>query len=155
MRILFLTCWLMVPVMGAAWHYGPGQERVQLDRVAATLAEADRAAAAGEWQQADDLYDEALRLLPADRVADGRRVRLERAKARMLAHKLPVAHQDLKALVQELASDPSADPGVLAEARSALANAQYYVTWLMRLEGHAREDWEPEIEAARQNFRLL
>jgi hypothetical protein len=25
----------------------------------------------------------------------------------------------------------------------------------MRLEGYQREDWEPEIEAARQNFSLL
>jgi len=57
--------------------------------------------------------------------------------------------------VQQLDADPSADPGMLAESRSALANAQYYQTWLMRLEGHPREDWEPEIEAARQNFSLL
>src|SRR6266545_4837309 len=128
---------------------------MRLDGVASVLARADAAAAAGQWPQADELYDEALRLLPPDRVPEIRRVRLERAKAQMLAHKLPAAHQDLKELVQELASDPSADQRLLAEARSALANAQYYVTWLMRLEGYAREDWEPEIEAARQNFSLL
>ena len=29
------------------------------------------------------------------------------------------------------------------------------LTWLMRLEGLGREAWEPEIEAARQNFKLL
>lgn len=155
MRILFLTGWLLVPVIGAAWHYGPGQERMQLDRVAATLAQADQAAAAGQWEQADALYEEALRMLPAERVADVRRVRLEHAKTQMQCHKLPIAHEDLKALVQELAADPSADQRVLDEARAALANAQYYVTWLMRLEGYVREDWEPEIEAARQNFGLL
>ena len=155
MRILFLTGWLLVPVIAAAWHYGPGQERMQLDRIASLLAQADQAANAQQWEQADELYEEALRVLPTDRVAEIRRVRLERAKAQMLAHKLPVAHQDLRDLVQELTSDPSADPQVLAEARSALANAQYYVTWLMRLEGYAREDWEPEIEASRQNFSLL
>jgi hypothetical protein len=142
-------------VIAAAWHYGPGQERVQLDQIAAILAQADQAATAEQWERADELYEEALRILPSDRVADIRRVRLERAKAQMLAHKLPVAHQDLRDLVQELTSDPSADPQVLAGARSALANAQYYVTWLMRLEGYSREDWEPEIEAARQNFSLL
>jgi hypothetical protein len=155
MRILFLTGWLLVPVIAAAWHYGPGQERMQLDRIASLLAQADQAANAQQWEQADELYEEALRVLPTDRVAEIRRVRLERAKAQMLAHKLPLARQDLKDLVQELASDPSADPVVLAEARSALANAHYYVTWLMRLEGYTREDWEPEIEAARQNFSLL
>ncbi len=155
MRTLLLTGWLLLPVIGAAWHYGPGQERMQLDRVAAILAEADKAASAEQWGQADDLYEEALRLLPHDRTAEVRRIRLERAKAQMLNHKLPVAHQDLKELVQELTSDPKADHRLLAEARSALANAQYYQTWLMRLEGYQREDWEPEIEAARQNFSLL
>jgi hypothetical protein len=155
MRMLLLTGWLLVPVIGAAWHYGPGQERVQLDRVASVLAEADQAAADAQRAQADQLYDEALRLLPTDWIGDIRRVRLERAKAQMLAKKLPIARQDLKALVQELESDPRADVGLLAECRAALANAQYYTTWLMRLEGHQREDWEPEIEAARQNFRLL
>jgi hypothetical protein len=155
MRILLLTGWLLLPVVAAAWHYGPGQERVQLDRVASVLAQADQAAADGQWAQADELYDQALRQMPLDRVADARRVRLERDKAQMLAKKLPVAHGDLKALVAEMEADPAADPGVLAESRAALANAQYYTTWLMRLEGYQREDWEPEIEAARQNFRLL
>jgi predicted negative regulator of RcsB-dependent stress response len=155
MRILFFTGWLLIPVVAAAWHYGPGQERMQLDRAAAVLAQADEAAAAKQWKQADELYEEALRLLPPDRVADARRIRLERAKAQMLAEKLPTAHQELKDLVQELTSDPSPDQKLLSEAREALANSQYYVTWLMRLEGAPREDWEPEIEAARQNFGLL
>ena len=43
----------------------------------------------------------------------------------------------------------------MADARGALANAQYYTTWLMRLEGLSREEWEPEIEASRQNYKLL
>lgn len=155
MRTLLLTSWFLIPVIGAAWHYGPGQERMQLDKIALVLAQADKAAAAQEWAQADELYDEALRLLPAERISDIRRVRLERAKAQMQVHKLPYACADLKDLVQEMAADPSADQAVLADARAALANSQYYLTWLMRLEGYPREDWEPEIEAARQNFRLL
>ena len=155
MRILLLTGWLLLLVIGAALHYGPGQDRMHLDRIAAILSEADAAAAAEQWQQADDCYDEALSMLPPERIADIRRVRLERAKVRMQAKKLASAHQDLKGLVQELVSDPSADQKLLADARAALANAQYYMTWLMRLEGYPREDWEPEIEAARQNFSLL
>ncbi len=155
MRILLLTGWLLVPVIGAAWHYGPGQERMHLDRVADILAQADRAAANAQWEQADELYDEALRQLPPERMADVRRARLERDKAQMMAHKLPVANQDLKDLVEQMTADPAADPAVLAEARTALANSQYYLTWLMRLEGYPREDWEPQIDAARQNFGLL
>ena len=41
------------------------------------------------------------------------------------------------------------------EAREALANAQYYMTWLMRLEGLSNDEWEPEIESARQSYKLL
>ena len=44
---------------------------------------------------------------------------------------------------------------LLRESREALANAQFYMTWLLRLEGKPREEWEPKIEAARQNFRQL
>lgn len=155
MRVLLLTGWLLVPVLVGAWHYGPGQEKVQLDDVARILAEADRHAAAGAWADADAQYEEALRLLPAGKTAETRRIRLERAKAQMLARKLPVAHLDLQGLVDEMKDDAAADPTVLADARSALANSQYYMTWLMRLEGQPKDAWEPEIEAARQSYKLL
>ena len=38
---------------------------------------------------------------------------------------------------------------------SALASAKYYLTWLMRLEGKTRAEWEPEIDGSRQLYRLL
>lgn len=155
MRTVLLIGWLMVPVVVAAWHYGPGQEKLRLDDVARVLAEADRLAASQEWAAAEEKYDEALKMLPGDRVAEARRIRLERAKVQMLAHKLPDAHADLQGLVEEMKDDPAADPKVLDEARSALGSSQYYMTWLMRLEGQAREVWEPEIEAARQTYKLL
>jgi hypothetical protein len=155
MRMLLLVGWLLVPVGVGIWHYGPGQEKVQLDAVADVLARADRHAAAGEWAEAVREYDEALKMLPEGKVAAARRIRLERAKAQMLAHQLPGACEDLKNLVEELKDDPNVVPGLLAEARSAQAQAQYYLTWLMRLEGLSREVWEPEIEAARQTYRLL
>ena len=44
------------------------------------------------------------------------------------------------------------EPKIPAEIKSTLANAQYYITWLMRLEGHPREVWEPVIESSRQNY---
>jgi hypothetical protein len=73
----------------------------------------------------------------------------------MLARELPEASVDLKSLVEEIQDDPKADPLLLADAREAMANSQYYMTWLMRLEGMARAEWEPEIESARQIYRLL
>ncbi len=144
-----------MPVLVGAWHLGPGQEKLLLDDVSGILAQADRLAAAGEWADADEKYEEALRLLPTEKKAEGRRIRLERAKVQMMARKLPTAHQDLQGLVDELKDDPSADAEVLAEARSALATSQYYMTWLMRLEGQPKDLWEPEIEAARQTYKLL
>ncbi|HJZ60243.1 MAG TPA: hypothetical protein VKE74_35195, partial [Gemmataceae bacterium] len=51
--------------------------------------------------------------------------------------------------------DSGVDPALLAEARATLANSQYYVTWLMRLEGLGQEAWEPEIESGRQTYKLL
>ena len=68
----------------------------------------------------------------------------------LLAQALPQAHQDLKALVDELQAEPDSDVAFLNDARAALANSQYYMTWLMRLEGVPRDLWEPEIESSRQ-----
>lgn len=155
LRILLLTGWLLVPVIGLAWHMGPGQDQKALDEAAKHIRAAEAAAAIEDYTLAVDEYAAALKALPAGRTAEGRKLRLERAKAQMLARQLPQAHGDLKTLVDELAADAAADPMVLAEARSTLANSQYYMTWLMRLEGLGPESWEPEIEAARQAYRLL
>ncbi len=155
MRILLVAGWLLVPVGVGIWHFGPGQERVQLDRISHLLRQADRHAAAAEWAEAVEQYDEALGLLPAARVEEGRRVRLEKAKAQMHARRLPEAHGDLKTLCEELQTDPKGDAKLLTETRSALAQSQYYMTWLMRLEGLPEEVWGPEIEGARQTYRLL
>src|SRR5436190_1923331 len=141
MRVLILVGWLLAPIVVAIWHYGPGQEYAHLDAVADLLARADRCAAEGQALEAAKLYDEALRLLPASRVRESQRIRLERAKAQMLASQLPAANQDLHLLVEELAADAGAAPALLADARSVLAQSQYYLTWLMRLEGQPRELW--------------
>jgi hypothetical protein len=93
--------------------------------------------------------------MPAEREAETRRVRVERAKSLLLAQQLPKAYDELALLVPELQNDPKADPAVLADARESLASAKYYMTWLMRLEGDPRTEWEPEIEGARQTYRLL
>ena len=155
MRTIVLLGWLLVPLVGAAYHYGPGQEKMRLDDVAASLADADAQAATGDFAGAAAGYDAALGKIPADRLADARHARLERDKAWMNEGKLPEAAADLEALVDEVQDDPKADPALLASTRGALANAQYYMTWLMKLEGMPRDEWEPAIESSRQAFRLL
>jgi hypothetical protein len=73
----------------------------------------------------------------------------------MQVSKLPDARRELLGLVDELEADATVDADLLADARSTLGNAQYYTTWLLRLEGEPRDVWEPEIEAARQNYKLV
>lgn len=155
MRILLLSAWLLLLPIALAYHLGPGQRRLTLDATEAKLVEAHQCAQSQDYSGAVELYDEALKLLPEDRKSEGYKIRIERAKAAMLAKKLPEAHSDLKALVETLRDDPSADPKLLEEARSVMANSQYYITWLMRLEGLSRDAWEPEIESARQTYKLL
>jgi hypothetical protein len=169
MRKLLVFAWLLIPVAAAAYHYGPGQADLAADRAAAAarrggdLAREAAAiqerdgdlAAKGTWFRAEEAFAEALELLPQDRVSEGHALRLERAKAQMMVSRLPEARRDLEGLVDELAGDPTADRALLADARATLANAQYYTTWLMRLEGLPREEWEREIDASRQTFKLL
>ena len=165
MRIAVLLIWLMLPLLAAAYHYGPGQKQLQLDQVATCLTTAQAHTEQGDWASAVTAYDTALQLLPPGLSQQTGQLRLERAKAQMLAKQLPAAHRDLKALVDDLQSvtnkdttrvENQQDPQeLLQDARAALAHSQYYMTWLMRLEGQPRETWEPEIENARQTLRLL
>jgi hypothetical protein len=156
MRKIAILAWLFVPVLVGAYHFGPGQQHLQLDDAAKYLAQANHAAQAEDWSAAVNSYEATLALLPAENLADSQRVRLQLAKARMMNHQLPVAHTDLVRLVDELNQDESHQATQLRnEARSALANSQFYLTWLMRLEGAAKDAWEPHIDAARQHYKLL
>jgi tetratricopeptide (TPR) repeat protein len=147
--------WLLIPLGWAAWHYGPGQQYLKADEAARAVKEADKLAQQQEWFSAEQWYEDALRALPEDRVAERRKLQLAIAKVQIKNEKLPVAHQQLKSLVEELASDSTTEPVVLADARASLAYAQYYMTWLMRLEGQPEEEWQPEIDSSRQIYRLL
>lgn len=155
-RILLLTGWLLLGMGAAIAHwFGPGVERQQLDVVAKHVRAAEAAAADQDYTGAVEEYAAAIKALPEGRTAEARKLRLEKAKAQMLCKQLPEAHADLKALADEVAADPGADPKLAADVRSAAANSQYYATWLMRLEGAPRDEWEAEIESARQGYKLL
>jgi hypothetical protein len=155
MRILLLVLWMLIPVGAFAYHLGPGQNNLKRDQVAQLLANAEVEVQNQDWAGAEALYKEALQLLPEDSIVAQRRARLELAKCQLNNQGLPQANEDLKVLVNELMEDPAADPGLLADARTALANSQYYITWLMRLEGRPEEVWEPEITSSQQLYRLL
>ena len=132
---------------------------MQLDRVDAELAQARAAADEGDWAQAVVHYEAALKELPALETNalthSSQRIKLSAAKAKLEASDLIAARRELADLVTDLGADENADSLLLDEARAAYANSQYYYTWLMRLEGYPRDEWEPEVEVARQTFRLL
>lgn len=159
MRNLLLVAWLALPLGAWAYHEGPGQDRTALDAMDAVITAAHDAAQAGKWKVAVREYEAALAKQPKNPDALSKttvqRLQVELNKARMQASKLPEAREELEALVEQMQADTGTDPVVLADARQALARSQFYMTWLMRLEGLDRETWEPEIEAARQNWRLL
>lgn len=155
MRSILLVVWLALPVAALGYHFGPGQEQLALDKADSLLAQADTLVAEQRWAEAIEAYNAALAVLPAANQPAIRRSRLERAKAQMFVQQLPEAHTELESLLEELLADSQQDPALIRDTRSALANSQYYLTWLMRLEGEPREVWEPEIDAARQHLRLL
>ena len=155
MRIILIVLWLMIGLAGAIFHLGPGKENLVLDDAANALRSAQVAVQSENWGDAIDHYDKALELLPPEKENEARRVRLEKAKAQMMNSKLPDSRKALQGLLNEMLDDPAADPQLVQETRSSLASAQYYMTWLMRLEGVPKQIWEPEIEAARQNYRLI
>jgi hypothetical protein len=169
MKKTLIALWLTLPVAAYAYHMGPGQDLMRLDQAGLLIESADAhvteaqriaevdgdKAAFGEWVLAEAEYAEALDLLPDERVDEIRHLKLERAKAQMFISKLPDANGTLSGLVTELLDDPDVDPVLLADVQRTFATSQYYMTWLLRLEGAPREDWEPRIDSARQIFKLL
>ena len=133
--------------------------RTKAQAADAVMVAAHQAANDGDWKLAIREYEAALESLPKDPEAyDARiaqRLQIELNKARMQSEGLIEARDELATLVEQLQADADADAVLLRDARQALARAQFYKTWLMRLEGLDRKVWEPEIEAARQNWRLL
>ncbi|HEY4311855.1 MAG TPA: hypothetical protein VGN12_20575 [Pirellulales bacterium] len=155
MRGLILSVWLLIPALLGAYHYGPGQTRMELDATQDSLRAARQCIASEDYKAAVEHFNDAISRLPKDRVTEERRIRVERAKAQMLARQLPAAYNELVVLVPELQANDKTDPKLLADGEAALASAKYYLTWLMRLEGKPRAEWEPEIDGSRQLYRLL
>ena len=155
MRILMIVGWLFLGLGGAIFHFGPGQKHLEVDKVDLVLSDARQCVANEQWSEAVELFDEVLSDLPDEKLAESRSVTLEKAKCQMMAAKLPDARGTLEVLLDEVRGDDSADKRFVTDVQSALANSQYYMTWLMRLEGLAPEQWQPEIDAAQQTYRML
>jgi hypothetical protein len=155
MKILILTLWCLVPIGLLAYHYGPGKQGLSLDSTSELLEEARAHTTSGNPVKTIAALERALVALPKDRTHEAREIRLEIAKARMTNAGLPEAREELAALVEEINADPQAPATLRDDALASLASARFYMTYLMKLEGLPDSEWEPEIEAARQERKLL
>lgn len=155
MRRFMLLAWMLLLPLGGLYHLVAGPHHREMDTIGNSLAQARQFTLADRWDDAVVEFESALEAIPEDLPREARGVRLELAQAKMNASKLPEAHAELKALLDELLADETSDKRQELEVRESLANSQFYMTWLMRLEGLPAESWEPEIESARQNYRLL
>ncbi len=152
MRIILIIAWLFVGLAGIIFHLGPGRDQAKLDRLDQILGEAQHSVDTQQWAAAVAKFDLALAEIPSEKIHQARQVILEKAKAQMMSKNLPQARQTLEQVLTEARKDPTSEPAFVAEVESALASSQYYMTWLMRLEGLAKEAWLPEIESARQHY---
>lgn len=156
MRSFLMVVWLTLPVLAGAYHFGPGQNGLKMDKAAESLAVAKAAMAAEDWSRALSAYDAALAVVDSkENPRLTQSIRLGKAQAQMFAGQLPEAAADLETLVSDLDRDTNADAKTSAEALSSLANAKFYMTWLKRLEGLGEADWQPDVENARQSYRRL
>jgi hypothetical protein len=151
---ILTTVWLLVPILLLAFHYGPGQTGLALDKTGELLKKAAQAEKNEAWVEAVEIYDQALAALPPGQSATRYRIQLGKSKARMYSGELPEAMLDLENLLADMLRE-KADPAQIREVRGTLGSTQYYVAWLMRLEGAGPEEWTLPVDEARQNFRLL
>jgi hypothetical protein len=155
MRILLIIAWLFVGLGAVIYHYGPGQEKLEMDRIDSVLEQARSNVSLEKWSDAIPLFDKVMSELPIEKQELAYRVQLEKAKAQMLSAKLPEARRSLETLLTEIRDSENPNENLIVETQNALANAQYYRTWLMRREGLSEEVWGPEIESARQHYTQI
>jgi hypothetical protein len=155
MRTLLIVGWLFAGLGGVIFHFGPGQDKLEIDRVNEIMTDARANVEEKNFAVAVEKYDEVLAALPAEKKQASRGIMLEKAKAQMMAAQLPKARESLATLLDDVRQDEEPDPEFVSQVQSTLANSQYYMTWLMRLEGRPEEEWKPEIEAARQHYTQL
>jgi hypothetical protein len=154
-RKLFWALWAVVPVGILALHLGPGQRWLTRDRAADHLRLALVADEHEDYAAAAEHYGTARAALPPEQRAERVKLALREARANVYAGNLIEGSDALETLIAEEEAQPKPDAAMVREARHALGEAGYFTAWLMRLGGAAAEEWKPETERSRQQYRLL
>lgn len=151
---ILIYCWLLMPVVLLAYHYGPGQARLAQDEAARLITSAEKLVASEDWANAIAAYTDALAKIPATDAESRWKLRLAQSKARIHLGELPEAISDMDGLLTEMEKN-NAPASLQEDVRTELATAEYYAAWLMRLEGAPIDEWTIQTESSRQHFRLL
>ena len=156
-RTMLWAAWGLVPLAALVVHAGPGQALWSRDTAASALKEAKAAEAQEEWKEAAAKYAQARQLLPS---GEGRLVAelsLAEARATAWSGDLLAAGVQLETLLGQQTSekDEPSSPEFVKRVRAELASTAYATAWGMRVEGAPRQEWGPESEVARQQYRLL
>ena len=126
-----------------------------MDHVDSMLSQARTNVSLEDYPKAIEQFDAIMAELPSSKAELSQRIQLEKAKAQMHSANLPDARDSLETLLTNLREAKEPNQELIQETQSALASAQYYRTWLMRLEGLHEDVWKPEIESARQHYTQL
>jgi hypothetical protein len=154
MKKYLVLLWLLLPLPVVVLHFGRGQQWLALDKAHAHVKQAEAAELNDDWQQADQHYRDAAKLVSTSDPA--LRLRLDLAQVRT-SFRMGEAVKAIDS-AERLLSDPAIrnmPVGFQRESRELAGRIHYYAGWVMRLEGASRELWMEEAELARQNFRLL
>lgn len=155
MKIVIITFWLLIPLGVVAYHYNAGEKHVEQDQAQELIEQAYQYTKDEEPKKAIDSFREAIALLSDDEKKTERRLRLEIIKIQLNNAGLVKATKEITALLGEMKEDKGVDTDQLREARSIYASTRYHMAYLMKLEDLPKEYWEPEIEAARQEYKML
>ena len=147
--------WALAPVGVAALHLGPGQCLMKRDDAGEHVRDARLAAAGEDWTTAAARYAEARELLPEASESERLRLAVAEAKARVEAGDFLQAATQFEELIARQEATAAPDERVLKELRAQLGEVAYLTGWMMRVEGATADEWKPETEKARQQFRLL
>lgn len=153
---IFIVTWLLVPAAAFAFHFGQGEYYQARDRAGSVITEAEALKNQEDWLAAADKYAEAIKELPIENVNEKKRLELEQAKARMRGGEILEGMDQIDAIIAEIETpEDQQETELLAAARHEFGMASYYSAWIMRVEGATEQEWKPEVERARQQFRLL
>jgi hypothetical protein len=156
MQKLFIVAWVLAPLALVAWHYSaPGQRQLAADVAGDHTRSADALEKKGDATAAAESYRQAIAALSDGDKAAQQRLRLAWGNAEVESGALLEGQQRLHTLLSELERDKAAPGELVRSTRHALAESGYLAAFVMRCEGAGPDDWMPQAETARQNFRLL